>query len=415
MADYNRFTRRQPGVGVQQPTRRVPGGVRTGPATFRKKGPPGPGFRPAPRTQGPPGPGFRPDVEYPFPIDTADALAAARAAIGDQFDAEAAKLMAEYNSRMAGIGSGAGAAIREAQDVLKDVQGNRAALKDVYAQYDKIVDPLAQEALDAAKALVGEVTPEIEAIAQETAEGIAADYAEAEVAISEAASLIGAGGAAARSVQVEASESEAILQEHAAAEAEDNLKLLKLEGEVATTGAIAAQALDEGQMTRRALLQDMSFQAMEEQAQAALAAARRAAAAAASRRAAIAGERNAALAELEAEKYAAMTLNPHEAGEITAIEYLRQAGSGLDYNRQQLVFNTLSNAISQQVPAGKIDAWVRDSGLTGTITNQEKRIVQGALRSYTNGMRAQQDIDRGGGGRGRANQGAYNWRTGRRG
>jgi len=172
------------------------------------------------------------------------------------------------------------------------------------------------------------------------------------------------------------------------------LRLLKLEGKVAETAAIAADVLDEGEMKRRALLQDVAFQDMEEQAQAALAAARRAASAAAARRRALLSERDAALAELQGEKAASMKFNPHETGEITAINYLRKNGSSLDYNRQQLVFNTLSEAISQQVSAHKVRSWIVANDLSDVLTRKEVDLLGGALLSYTQGMRWQQGADR---------------------
>lgn len=326
--------------------------------------------------------------------NVASALADARTAIGGQFDAEAARLKSEFDRQLAGIGAGAGDAIREAQQALRDIGLNREAIRGVYDQYEKLIDPLAQEAINVAASMVGEVTPELEQIAREAAEGVATDYAEAESIIAEAASLINAGGAAARAVQAEATEMEAFHQAEAAAVAEENLKLLQLEGDVARTAAIAADKLDEGEMKRRALLQDVAFQEMEEQAQAALAAARRAAAAAAARRRAIMAERDEALGALQDDKIQSLKLNPHEAGEVAAIAYLNQNGRNLDYNRQQLVFSTLSNALSEQVSTSSLGAWVEASGLQGVLTGTETNLLRGALVNYTNGMKYQQNFDR---------------------
>jgi hypothetical protein len=243
--------------------------------------------------------------------------------------------------------------------------------------------------------MVAEGTPALDQIAAQGQADIASTFDESEATIQELAALIGAGAGATQEVTEdvdgEALRIAAAMEESASAE-----HLLSLTSSAARAEAVAAQDLDKGSIRRQAKMVDLEFESMEEQVKDQLAAARAAAAAAAAqarqRRSAIAAQRNAALAELNQEKYAAMRLNPHEAGEATVLSYLSKNGSGLDYNRQQLIFSTVSNAISTQVRSNQVSAWTRDQGIR--LSPTELKLVRGALGAYSAGMKHQQDKDK---------------------
>lgn len=305
---------------------------------------------------------------------------------------QAADIANYYNSQMGGGDGGAGAAIQEALKLIGQIDENRAAIKGVYDEYGGFVNPLSDAAIEAAKGIVSRGQPELEAIAAEGQAGIEGSFAAAEAEVQAAADLIGAGQGAAESVITDAIDGEALRLAAAMEEAATADNLLGLRSKAAETEAVAYRDLDNDEMLRRARLVDLEFEGMREEAEARLAAARRAAAAAAARRAAMARQRNAALAELESEKARAMRLNPHEAGEATALNYLGKNARNLDYNRQQLLVSTVGNALSQQVPAASIPKYLSESGVR--LNKTETELVQGALRSYSEGMRFQQRADK---------------------
>lgn len=318
------------------------------------------------------------------------------AGIAAGYDEEIAALQGEYSRAIGGIGGG-GSGVSEALAMLRDVQGNRAAIKGIYDDVRGFLDPITAEAVSTAEGLVAAATPEFEGIASEAKAGIEGSYDLTEQEIADAAALINAGEGAAASVAADAVSGQDLALAAEFAEAAGATELLGLRGEAHTAQAIAQRDLGNEAFNRRTALLDTEFAGMEDAARARVAAARRAAAAAAARRRAMASERDLAIADLQKEKALAMRLNPHEAGEATALTYLRKRGSNLDYNRQQLVLSTLSNALSQQVPSRSVNRWAQEQGLTGTaggLTKPELDLVRGGLQSYTLGMRYQQGIDR---------------------
>jgi hypothetical protein len=335
------------------------------------------------------------------------AITDAQAGLAAQYDAEIARLRGS-----GGGGGGGGAsyqsAINDALEVLRDVQGNRAAIKNVYGEYGSFIDPLHEEAIQSAIGMVAAGKPVLEGITTQGKETIASGYDSAESAVAAEAELIKAGAGAAATVVEDAIDSEALRMAAEMEQAITAQSLLSLDSKSQEKAAVASRDVDQEQMRRRARVLDLEFEDMEEQAQSQLDAARAAARAAAARASAMRRNRSAAIAELESEKAAAMRLNPHEAGEATALGFLRREAAGLDYNRQQLVVSTVGNAVSEHVPTARLGDWLKERGVP--LTKSEHNMVKGALRSYTNGMLTQQSIDR----RGTTPSisGAYNWRRG---
>lgn len=328
----------------------------------------------------------RPNLGDPY-----RAVTGVQADLAADFDNQAAELKAYFDSQMAGGDGGAGAAIQEALNLIRGIDSNRAAIRGVYDEYGGFVDPLSNQAIEAAKGIVARGAPQLQAIAAEGQAGIEGSFDAAQAEVQAAADLIGAGQGAADSVITDAIDGEALRLAAAMEESATADNLLSLSGKAAETGAVASRDLDNDEMARRARLVDVEFEGMREEAEQRLAAARRAAAAAAARRNALARQRNAALAELESERAKGMRLNPHEAGEATALQYLSRNAKNLDYNRQQLLVSTVGNALSEQVPSKSVRSWLNSAGVR--LNEKETVLVQDALRSYTEGMRFQQRLD----------------------
>lgn len=315
--------------------------------------------------------------------------------------------MADFAASGGGGGGGGDHGIAAAKELLADVIGNRKALSDVYGAYESYLDPISQEAIDAAKAIMATTAPAIQGIGAEGSAGIGGAYGDASQAVEAAAQLIGAPTDADDIVTAAVtSERDAILAD-SIADTASAVDVAGLKAKAAEADAVAAESLDLGDIRRRANAMDSGFEDMEEQARERLAAARAAAAAAAARRRAAIAQRNKEIADLQDEKMEAMRLDPHEAGEVTALNFLRTNGRDLDYNRQQLVMSTVSNAISQQVGAGQVARYAREQGIP--LRPAEVKLTSGALRAYTSGMRYQQTRDQtpyyGGGGGGLGGQG----------
>jgi hypothetical protein len=337
--------------------------------------------------------GMRIASKVPALTNPGQDIRGALADIAADYDAQRDLIAAEFNSQLSGMGDGgAGAAIAEALKLIKDVQANRAAIQGVYTERNEFIDPMFAEAIQAAKDVVTTGAPMLEGIAAQNQAGITESFDTAEDDVLAAAELINAGDAAAQSVVFDTVDGEALRIAAAMQEAVSAENILGLSAQAHEAGAISERDLDKEQMTRRSALLNMEFDQMEDAAQAQLAAARRAAAAAAARRRALASQRNAALAELDSERAQAMRLNPHEAGSASAMNFLQKEARSLDYNRQQLIVSTVGNALSEQVPNNRVFQYNKDKGLG--LNPTEVRIVQNALKSYTMGMRYQQDRDR---------------------
>lgn len=321
-------------------------------------------------------------------------LAAAQGSVAAEFDAELEQLRAEFDARLAAAGGGGDFGISEAQAQLADVRANRAALSEIYLDVLDVTQGYGDEAVQAALDIIGQATPAFEEIAAETEAGLAAAEASAGDVVQDVGELIGAGEAAIVSAKADALEGFGLFQEFEQANAETVQNLLGLEAAASKEAAEAEQALFHGEMSRRALLMDTEFRQREEQAAMALAAARRAAAAAAARRRALAKQRDAAIAALEDEKIRSLKLNPHEAGVIASLDYLKNNADHLDFRRQQLVASTLENAISENVTSPDVRDWLTDKNLIGAFSNEEVAIVTQGLVSYTAGERYQQFQDR---------------------
>lgn len=310
----------------------------------------------------------------------------------DAYDAELEAIMKEFGRAMSGGsgGGGYGQAIKEAQDALRDIRENRAAIKETYAEYGGFIDPLSQEAISAAVQMVADAQPELAAIAAAAGAELEASFSNTEAAVSEEARLIGAGAANIQeaAAREDAKEELYLAQEHQEVAQAD--RTVGLTSEAARTTAVADMKLDQGTMRRRAEMTDLQFEDMEDQAKAALEAARQAAAAAAAqaraRRNALAADRDAALQELDA-RYA----NPAMRGRINASEFLQKNASHLDYNRQQLMWNTLTEVIERNIPVQDIRRFV--NGESQVMSTKELYLLEGATRSFVSGMRYQQDRD----------------------
>jgi hypothetical protein len=324
--------------------------------------------------------------------DPYGSITGVQAGLEADFAKQAAEIAAYYNSQMGGGDGGAGAAIAEALDLIRNIDANRSAIKGVYDERATFIDPLSEAAIEAAKGIVSRGQPVLKTIASEGQAGIEGSFDEAEAEVQAAAELIGAGQGAADSVISDTIDGEALRIAAAMEEAATADNLLGLSGKAAETGAVAQRDLDNDEINRRARLVDLQFEGMREEAEQRLAAARRAAAAAAARRAAMARQRNAALAELESEKAKSMRLNPHEAGEATALSYLGKHARNLDYNRQQLLVSTVGNALSEQISSNNIPPWLSANEIG--LNKEETALVQNAMRSYTEGMRFQQRNDK---------------------
>lgn len=302
--------------------------------------------------------------------------------------------MAEFDEAMrssGGGGGGYGRAIQQAKEQLRDIQANRNAIKKTYEEYGAFIDPISQEAIDAAVAMVAEAQPQLANIAQAAAEELQASFDAPDQVLSEEAQLIAAG---AQNIEAMTARRDGLNELYMAQEqdaANQASTILGLTSEAARLSAVAEQKLDQGEMRRRAEQTDIGFKQLEDQAREQLeqarAAARAAAAAAAARRRALAKEQEAAIAELDA-RYN----NPAMRGRINAAEFLRREAGDLDYNRQQLMWNTLTEVIERQVPVGEIRRFVNGNGQV--MSNKELFLLEGAARSFIAGMRAQQNRDR---------------------
>ena len=285
-------------------------------------------------------PVHRSDTDRSALPDYYDALAAAQ----DKAEADA---RARFGSLPAGRTQAHTDAINEALELLADVQGNEAALGDVYDQYDEVVNPFVEEALAAADG----ISEEMQAIIRETfgdrERVIRNAYSNAEQTVMDVAALTDAGEHAAAAAVAEIDGQELELA-HAAAEAESWQALADLEEIVFEKEAIARRARDRGQISREEKLQMVWFEDQEEQAEDYLKSAREAAArAAAARKRAIAA-RNEAIRKAREEAAVASVLG---AGAFSAEQQLYESFGHVREDRFEYLAAKAENAIQNRVPA----------------------------------------------------------------
>lgn len=317
-------------------------------------------------------------IRGPAPFDRDDRRSGTyRADIEQGIEDTIAEIKARYSTG-GGASARANAAVKEALSYLTDVKGNRAAIAEVYDEYDDVTGVFSEEAATSAEGLSEASEAMRAAEAADRTNLIEEVYDGANQAVADIAELIGAGQAAKAAAQADVTGKQFALDE-AAAEAAEFAALIDMEEAMAGSQAIADRKRDEGQIDRRAEETDVKFKQQQEDAEERLAAARRAAAAAAAARRRAIAARNAAIEEARQSGQ----FDVKSAGQYSAATYMNEKGSHFRPDRAEHLEAKVWNAIENGVPADprKISVWFKDQGLS----RDEIRFVSGAVDAYEDG------------------------------